>query len=69
MGGVIVRMAIVLLTVLALAPIASSNPSPAWPGVIIDFDEDGVPDSDIHTSIYPDSSRNVHWGAIKAMYR
>jgi len=48
-----VRTAVVLLVVLAFASVASSNPSPLWPGVFIDFDEDGIPDSDIHTSVYP----------------
>ena len=56
-------MAVVLLTVLALTPISSSDLSPAWPGFFIDFDEDGVPDSDIHTSIHPDSD-NVHFPVV-----
>ena len=47
------RLAIVVAIVLLLCGIASANPSPRWPGLFIDFDEDGTPDSDVHTSVYP----------------
>ncbi|HYW68874.1 MAG TPA: hypothetical protein VE960_04655 [bacterium] len=40
------RIAIVLVAVLLAASVSSANPSPAWPVLFIDFDEDGLPDGD-----------------------
>jgi hypothetical protein len=47
------RVAFVLLATLAFAAPALANPSGADPTLFIDFDEDGVPDEDMHFSISP----------------
>lgn len=47
------RVAIAVSAVALLCGAALANPSPVWPGLFIDFDEDGIPDGDVHTSIYP----------------
>jgi hypothetical protein len=47
------RTALAFSILLLGAGLALANPTPVWPGVFIDFDEDGIPDDDVHTSIYP----------------
>jgi hypothetical protein len=47
------RVAIVLLATLVMFAPAAANPSGMDPTLFVDFDENGVPDAEMHFSTYP----------------